>query len=117
MSIRNQSIQSLFTEVCDSAYWNGYLRISRHHMGCRPSAEHIKPGYYYNQLPDWIKERLKNELTSDIAKNVVLRLFLEAGPNEPWWDHKAESERFFRREKKKFEAELMKHGWQPNYKL
>jgi len=76
----------------------------------------MQPGYYYNNLPEHIKERLKNELTSEIIKTSVLSLFLRCGPIHAWWDESVHIQRLqemLREEKLKFEAKMIEAGWKP----
>jgi len=78
-----------------------------------PTHPSMRPGYFYNSLPDEVKERLKNELKSEHVQNMLLSTKLY-GPVEPWWDRKSDRHK---KEMLKFEEELMRHGWKPNFKL
>ena len=112
------SIQTLFAEVCYFALLNGEMVVSGHSV-VRKERTHptMRPGYYYNNLPEWMKERIKNELTSEVAQKAVPRVLFECNPVEPWWDATNSNRRFVKKEKLKFEIELMKHGWKPNFEL
>lgn len=119
MSPHKQSIQGLFTEICDQAFWNG-TALWGMHTSIRREADHPerKPGLFYSRLPQEVKDRLKNELKSEHA-NFILTSLLRCGKDGqplPWWEEKrANADTWIRGEKLKFEAELMKHGWKPNY--
>lgn len=113
-----KNVKAVFAEVCHNAYWNGVHYASGHHRRTDRTDPRMQPGYYYNNLPEETRELLKNELTSDITKDLMISVFKDCGPNEAWWEPRAKTgDNWVSREKLKFEAELMKHGWQPNYKL
>lgn len=109
-----KSIKGLFLDICDQAQWNGHVLIGGL-SSLRRDKNHpwMKPGYYYNNLPEEIKERLKKELKSEHVQDMLLSTKLY-GPVEPWWDRKSD---WHKREMLKFEEELMRHGWKPDFRL
>jgi catalase len=73
-----QTIKRLYEDICESAYWDGYWRVSQRRYD--RTDPQVQPGYYYNNLSEEIKERLRKELTSEIIRTSVLNLFLKCGP-------------------------------------
>lgn len=109
--MKQKSIESLFLDVCDKAMWDGANKLGSF-CSIRREREHpcTKPGYFYNKLPEDVKERLKNELKSEHTQT-PLAIMISCGQVTPWWDHKYN----YRKDKEKFELELMKHGWKPDF--
>ncbi len=111
---KEQSIQSLFIDICDQAQWSGHILVGYlSSIRRKPTDPAMRPGYFYNNLPEEVKERLKKELKSEHAQDMLLSTKLY-GPVEPWWDRKSDRHK---KEMLKFEEELMRHGWKPNFKL
>jgi hypothetical protein len=114
-----KSIQRLFYDICDTAFHMAII-----HHGCLSSMRRDKnhpsmqPGYWYNNLPEEHKERLKNELKSEHVANVGLMTWCEPNACLPWYDRQVERGKdMVREEKLKFEQELLRNGWKPNYEL
>lgn len=109
-----KSIKGLFLDICHHAEWSGYVLVGGlSSIRRKPTDPAMRPGYFYNNLPKEVKERLKNELKSEHVQDMLLSTKLY-GPVEPWWDRKSD---WHKREMLKFEEELMKHGWKPNFSL
>lgn len=72
-----------------------------------------QPGYFYNRLSEEVKERIRNELKPEHMQSLLYK-FVAWGPVIPWEEQRIlDAKDGFKREKLKFELELMKHGWRP----
>lgn len=112
-----KSIQTLFAEICYSAYINGLYKVSGFNTRVDRDCPSMRPGYFYNSLPEDVKERIKNELTSESIKKSISLCVLFSPPIEPWWDCASKNKSYIKEEKLKFELELMKRGWKPSFEL
>jgi hypothetical protein len=108
-----KTIRSLFLDVCEGARWDGILLFGvLSSKRTDPSHPTMRPGYYYNNLPEDIKERLRNELKSEHAQDILLSVKLY-GHVESWWN--LNTSEFYKKECLKFEQKLIRHGWKPNF--
>ena len=110
--MKQKSIESLFLDICDQARWNGLVKVGLL-SSCRRTKDNLwmQPGYFYNKLPEDVKNRIKEELKSKHAQ-VPLMSELLCGQITPWWEVKPD----YRKDKEAFELELMKHGWKPDFR-
>jgi len=109
MSKFEKTIQQVFNEVCIQALQDGNYNFGICSSLRRPqNSPQYQPGWFYNQLPQEVKDRIKNELRPEHAQN-LLRQVKEWGQHEPWWERDAKSgERMLTHEKLKFEFEVLK---------
>jgi hypothetical protein len=81
-----KTIDQIFQEVCISAFEDGMRNFGLCSSLRHPrNSEKYKPGYFYNSLPFDVKERIKKELRSEHAQN-ILRSIKEFGHLKPWWE-------------------------------
>jgi hypothetical protein len=112
-----KSIQALFIDICDQARWDGYLMFGML-SSLRRNKDHPerKPGLFYSRLPEEVKERIRKELKSEHAQSPLKDMLLY-GDIIPYDVDTNRHIDYWKREMLKFEHELMKHGWKPNFKL